>query len=228
VVGTDGLHSAVRGLVFGPDAEFVRHLGLYVATLPLDRPATDPTTVVMHNTPGRSASVHPVRGNALAAFIFRSPAVPGLGHHDTERHRQIVLDAYAGGGWQLPDLLDRVRTADDLYFDSVSQVRLPTWSRGRVALLGDSASCVSLFGDGSSLAMTGAATLAEALAATPDDHAAAFHAYEARHRALVTPRQRSHVLASALLVPGTRGGLAVRNLAARLFSRAPVPELDRA
>jgi 2-polyprenyl-6-methoxyphenol hydroxylase-like FAD-dependent oxidoreductase len=228
VVGTDGLHSAVRGLAFGPDAQFVRHLGLYVATLPLDRPATDPTTVVMHNTPGRSVSVHPVRGNALAAFIFRGPAVPGLGPHDIDRHRRIVLDTYAVGGWELPDLLERVRTADDLYFDSVSQVRLPTWSRGRVALLGDSASCVSLFGDGSSLAMTGAVTLAEALAATPDDHAAAFRAYETRHRVQVTPRQRGHRLASALIVPGTRGGIAARNLGARLFSRVPVPELDRA
>jgi 2-polyprenyl-6-methoxyphenol hydroxylase-like FAD-dependent oxidoreductase len=64
--------------------------------------------------------------------------------------------------WRVPELLDRVRAADDLYFDSVSRVQVPTWSRGRIGLIGDAASCVSLFGDGSSLAMVGAFTLADA------------------------------------------------------------------
>ena len=218
VVGADGLHSTVRGLVFGPEADYVRHVGFYVATLPLGRPATDPAAVVMHNLPGRSVSVHPVRGNAVAAFIFRGPALPALDHWDTDAHRQVVLDAYRGGGWEVPDLLDRLRAAEDLYFDSVSQVRLPTWSRGRVALTGDAATCLSLFGNGSSLAITGAHTLAEALATAPD-HATAFRAYETRHRALASSRQRDYVVAGALLVPATRAGIAVRNLAARLLAR---------
>lgn len=226
VVGADGLHSTVRTLVFGPEKAFVHHLGLYIATLPLGRPAADPTTILMYNTPGRSLTVHPVRGNSGAAFIFRGPARPGLDHRDVDAHKQIILDAYAGDGWQppvLPELLDRLRAADDLYFDSISQVRLPAWSRGRVALLGDAASCVSLFGDGSSLAMIGATTLAEALSATPDDHTAAFRAYETRHRKVSNPRQRGHVLAAALLVPATHTGITVRNLTACLLPRVPAP-----
>src|SRR3984885_6672266 len=78
VVGADGLHSAVRRTVFGPESRYVRHLGMYVATLPLGRPAADPGTVLMYNMPGRSVSVHPANGSAMAAFIFRSPAIPGL------------------------------------------------------------------------------------------------------------------------------------------------------
>ncbi|MGB9279873.1 MAG: FAD-dependent monooxygenase [Pseudonocardiaceae bacterium] len=219
-IGADGLHSAVRGMVFGPEADCVRHLGLYVATLPLHRPATDPNTVVMYNTPGRAVAVHPVRGDAGAAFIFRGSAIPGLDHRDTGWHKRIVLDAYRDGGWELPDLLDRLRAAPEVYFDSVSQLRLPTWSQGRVALLGDAAASLSLFGDGSSLAMIGALTLAEALAATPDDHGTAFRAYEKRHRVLANSRQRGHHAAGALLVPATRTGITVRNLAARLFPRS--------
>lgn len=226
VVGTDGLHSTVRALVFGPETEFVRHLGLYVATLWLGRPAAEPTTILMYNAPGRSLTVHPVRGSAGAAFIFRGPARPGLDHRDVDAHKRIILDAYAGNSWQppvLPELLDRLRAADDLFFDSVSQVRLPAWSRGRVTLLGDAASCVSLFGDGSSLAMIGATTLAETLAATPEDHTAAFRAYETRHRKVSRPHQRGHVLAAALLVPATQAGITVRNLTARLLPRVPDP-----
>lgn len=224
VIGADGLHSAVRGLAFGPEADCVRHLGLYVATLPLGHAAADPGTVLLHSMPGRSVAIHPARGNAGAAFIFRGPAIPALDHRDTDQHKQIVLGAYRGdGGWQLPDLLDRLRVATDLYFDAVSQVRLPAWSRGRVALVGDAAATVSLFGDGSSLAMIGGYTLAEALATTPGDHTSALRAYETRHRALAHSRQRGYTIAAALLVPTTRTGITVRNLAARLLPRPPAP-----
>ncbi|MET3721197.1 MULTISPECIES: hypothetical protein [unclassified Arthrobacter] len=108
---------------------------------------------------------------------------------------------------ELPDLRGQVCAADDLYFDAVSQVRLPGWSRGRVTLLGDAASCVSLVGDGSSLAMTGATTLAGALAGTPGDPTTALRGYESHHRKLANSGQRGHVLAAALLVPATRTGL---------------------
>lgn len=226
VVGADGLHSTVRTLVFGPEKGFVHHLGLYIATLRLGRPAADPTTILMYNAPGRSLTVHPVRGNSGVGFIFRGPAIPGLDHRDTDTHKRITLNAYADDSWQppdLPDLQDRLRATDDLYFDSISQVRLPAWSRGRVTLLGDAASCVSLFGDGSSLAMIGATTLAETLAATPDDHTAAFHTYETRHRKVSNPRQRGHVLAAALLIPATHTGITVRNLTTRLLPHVPAP-----
>jgi len=221
VAGADGLHSAVRRLIFGPASGYVRHLGMYVATLPLERPAADPATVLMYNMPGRSVSVHPANGNAMAAFIFRSPAIPGLDNRDTTACKQIVLDAYRGGGWELPALLDRLNAADDLYFDSVSQVRLPAWSSGRVTLLGDAASCMSLFGNGSSLAITGAATLARALGAAPGDHATAFREYETRHRVRIRPAQRGRLIAGALLVPPNRAGITARNLAIRLLARQP-------
>jgi 2-polyprenyl-6-methoxyphenol hydroxylase-like FAD-dependent oxidoreductase len=216
VVGTDGLHSAVRRLSFGAETEFVRHMGIYVATLPIGTPAEDRHEVLMYNAPGTAVSVHPSTGQALAAFMFRSPAVPDYNHRDTAQHRRLLTTAFAGGAWRVPELLDRVRASDDLYFDSVSQVRLPEWSRGRVVLLGDAASCVSLFGDGSTLAMAGAATLADELAATPKDHGSALRRYEHSHRARVEPKQRNVSSAAAMLIPATRGGIHARNLALKL------------
>lgn len=174
----------------------------------------------MYNTPGRLVSVHPSRGVALAAFIFRGGPVPGFDHRDVEQHKGIVADAYAGAGWRVPELLDQLRRTDELYFDSVSQVRLPAWSRGRIGLLGDAASCVSLFGDGSSLAMAGAFTLARVLSdgfATTDTVGAALRRYETEHRRLVGPKQRGIGRATALLIPRTRAGIAFRNLAVRAW-----------
>lgn len=217
VIGADGLHSMTRRLAFGPESEFVRHMGLYVATMPLNGPAEHERDVVMHNSPGRMVAIHPVRGRALAAFIFRSPAVEGFNHRDIEQHKRILTDAYAGDGWRVPELLDQARAAEDLWLDSVSQVRLDCWANGRVALVGDAASSVSLFGDGSTLAMAGAYTLAEELAATPADPQSAFARYEAKHRILVDPRQGNVAMAAALMVPATRSGIAARNLASRLW-----------
>jgi 2-polyprenyl-6-methoxyphenol hydroxylase-like FAD-dependent oxidoreductase len=218
VVGADGLHSVTRRAAFGPESEFVEHLGIYVATVPMGEPSDHPHDVLMYNTPGRLVSIHPSRGNALAAFIFRSPAIADFDYRDMAQHKRIVTEAYAGAGWRVPELLDRLAKADDIYFDSVSVVRVPSWARGRVALLGDAASCVSLFGDGSCLAMAGAFTLAEALAATTD-HDTALRRYETVHRRLVQPRQRRVNRAAGLLIPKTRLGIAARNLVARLVLR---------
>jgi 2-polyprenyl-6-methoxyphenol hydroxylase-like FAD-dependent oxidoreductase len=220
VIGADGLHSTTRRLAFGPESEFVRHMGLYVATMQLNGPADNQQDVVLHNAPGRLASVHPVHGRALAAFIFRHPEVDGFDHRDLAQHKRILTDAYAGGRWREPEQLAQARATGDLWFDSVSQVRLDSWAERRIALLGDAASSVSLFGDGSTLAMAGAHTLAEELAATPADPQSAFARYEARHRTLVDPRQGNVATAAAMMVPATRAGIVARNLASRFWPAA--------
>jgi 2-polyprenyl-6-methoxyphenol hydroxylase-like FAD-dependent oxidoreductase len=215
VVGADGLHSRVRELVFGTG--FIEHLGLYVATVDLAGAVEDEHAVLIHNTPGRSATVHPVTGCGGAGFIFRSPEIAGLDRGDTAWQRQVVAAAYAGMGWRVPELLEQLRTAEDVYFDSVSRVRLDRWSQGRIALVGDAASCVSLFGEGSSLAIAGGATLADAVAGHRDDPATALRVYEQKHRRLVTPRQRMMGPSSRLIVPATAAGILARNSAMRVW-----------
>jgi len=223
VVGADGLHSAVRRLAFGPERDFVQHMGVFIATMPFDGSLDFAREVVMHNAPGRAIALHPSRGGGIAAFMFRGAMPPGFDHRDTAQHKMLLENAFRGGGWRVPELLDRMRAVDDLYFDSVSRVRMPHWSRGRVTLVGDAASCVSLFGEGSSLAMAGAFTLAESLteaigeAGTEAGMAAALARYEKAHRVLVEPKQRAVSVAAALMVPASRPGIVARNIASRLW-----------
>lgn len=220
VVGADGLHSVTRRLAFGPEQDFIRHMGMYAATLRIDEPFGTDREVLIYNTPGRAVSVHPARGHAVAAFIFRRTSVPGYDHRDAGLHKRLVAEAFADAGWRVPELLDLVRVGDDLYFDSVSQVRLPRWSKGRVTLAGDAASCLSLFGDGSTLAMAGAHTLARELAAAPSDSQRAFDRYETAHRAVVAPKLNGYRLGAAMLLPSTRAGILTRNTVVRAMRAA--------
>lgn len=216
VVGADGLHSRVRRLAFGPESQFRAHLGLYIATMPLDATTAD-RTVLMHNAPGRSVAIHPATGREIAAFIFRHPARSTSRAQDMNQDKQLVLAIYSGMEWRVPELLDRVANSEDFYFDSVSRVRLDSWTRGRTVLVGDATTCVSLLGEGSSMAIAGAANLAHELGNQPREPATALNRYEHNHRKRLAKGQHGLAIASRLLVPATRAGITARNIPFRLW-----------
>ncbi len=214
VVGADGLHSTVRRLAFGPETDFVFPLGIYIATVLVPGEGGRDDAVIMHNQPNAALALHPGSGRPGAGFLFRSSATVDPRDHDGVD--ELVSGVYRGMGWRAPELLGSYLAAGDRYFDAVSRVRVPVWSRGRVGLLGDAASCVSLFGEGSSAALAGAATLAELLVDAPREVNPTLLRYQATHAPLVRRGQRGAATAARLLIPATRGGLALRNRALRL------------
>ncbi|MEU3620055.1 FAD-dependent monooxygenase [Streptomyces sp. NPDC006872] len=221
VVGADGMHSTVRRLVFGPERQFVSDLGLYGATVPLEPDAIeDPSEMTMLTVPNRMLVVHPSRTTPLAIFTFRAAQPAPHDRKNIALHKQTVADAYADvRWWRAPELVAAFLDHPAPFLDPLTAIRVPSWSRGRVVLLGDAAAATALLGDGSSMAMAGAYALAEELAAHPGDHARAFAAYESRLRREVGPRQRRVGLLSRLMVPRTRPGLAVRNAVGRAVGR---------
>ena len=194
VIGADGLHSAVRAQIFGPETEFVHHLGTYIAFWTVPNYLGQQDWALAHNEADRSAGIRPVHGNseAIVYFSFQSAAIE-YDYRDVERQKQIVRDRAAGMGWEVATLVALLDDSPDFYFDSCSQVRLDSWSRGRIGLLGDAAFCPSpLTGQGTGLALVGAYVLAGELAAADGDYAAGLANYEARMRDWVL---RTHELA---------------------------------
>lgn len=223
VIGADGVHSRTRSLLFGPESGYARHLGLYIGgMLVADLPDT-PQVVQHYNLPGRSVTIHPARGVPMIAFIFRSPRLPEFDHRDLDQHRRMILQRYADARWRTPELLGYVRTAPDIYFDAVTRIALRSWSSGRVVLVGDAASSVSLLGDGSTKAIIGAHTLAHELAACRD-HSLAFRRYQHEHARRISPGWQVRAT-TAFLVPKTRIGIGVRDRVLRtaLARRQPSP-----
>lgn len=194
VVGADGAHSSTRRLVFGPEKDYLTHLGTYLSVwtapnfLGLDR------WQVFHQMPGSSwgGGVMSVRGNEEVRVYmgFESERPIEYDHRDTAAQKKIMADALAGGGWVLPELLETMWAAPDFHFDSMAQVHMDSWSKGRVVLLGDAGYCGSpLSGQGTSMAIVGAYVLAGELKAAAGDHRAAFANYEKELRGYVAANQ---------------------------------------
>lgn len=212
VIGADGLHSGVRRLVFGEESRFVRHLGYHLAGWDLPNDLGLDTVPRQYNVPGRMASVaahHRDPDRAGAFLVFASPRLDYDGN-DVERQKELVAAAFRGLRWHVPRLLETLRDAPELYFDSISRVSVPQWSAGRVALLGDAAWGVTLGGMGVGTGIVGAYVLAGELAAAAGNSRAAFAAYERRMRTYAARWQRG-ASPGKFLAPRTSGGLWLRN-----------------
>ncbi|MEU1420776.1 FAD-dependent monooxygenase [Kitasatospora sp. NPDC005751] len=213
VVGADGLHSTVRRLAFGPEQRFVRHLGYYAATWQLPNYLGLPPGSVGLNVPGRLAAVgadHRDRTRAGAFFLFASPELP-YDRHDQEQQKALLADAFAGLGWEVPRLLESLREAPELYFDSISRADVPAWSAGRIALVGDAACGATIGGMGTGTAMVAAYVLAGELARARGDHRTAFARYEDAVRGYAEGCQRGGDRTGPFLAPGTAAGLRLRD-----------------
>jgi len=214
VLGADGMHSAVRRLVFGPEQDWIRHLGLYVAIIDMPGEADAKAERInpMYSYPGHMAGIARFKDKAIGILMFASDPID-YDYRDVEAQKKILFDQFADcHAWKVQPILDAMRADPAIYFDSVSQIHMPTWHQGRVALVGDAAHCASpLAGRGTSLAMTGAQFLAEELERPKGDHVTAFQRYEARQRPYVEFAQGTVKGGGALLVPPTEEAIAARN-----------------
>ncbi|AEM86151.1 FAD-dependent monooxygenase [Streptomyces violaceusniger] len=213
VVGADGMHSHTRESLFGPEEQFHRYLGYCFAIFTMPNTFGLSREVVMWNTPGKAAALYAVGDNdEVHAFLnFHQPEPPLDALRNPDAQRDLVATVFAGAGWEVPGMVNALRDADDLFFDTAGQIRMPHWSSGRVALVGDAAYAPSfLTGQGSSLALVGAYMLANALA-THRDHTAAFAAYERDVREFVAVNQALVDTGGATLFPTTAQALEQRN-----------------
>jgi 2-polyprenyl-6-methoxyphenol hydroxylase-like FAD-dependent oxidoreductase len=225
VIGADGLHSRTRELLLGPEEQFHRYLGYCFAVFTMRNTLGLSHETLMWNTPGRAAALYAVGDDdEVHAFLnFAHPEPPYDAFRNPEAQRDLVAKVFADAGWEVPGMLAALHDADDLFFDAVSQIRMPRWSSGRVALVGDAAYAPSfLTGQGTSLALVGAYMLAGSLA--DRDHAAGFAAYEHNTREFVTMNQGLVGAGDAALFPTTARALEQRNDMLRNLSTMPSGE----
>jgi 2-polyprenyl-6-methoxyphenol hydroxylase-like FAD-dependent oxidoreductase len=223
VIGADGQHSNVRAKVFGPEAEFVKKLGLHASIFTVPNRLNLDYSGHLFSAPGSVAGVYSARRNAEArALMFFDGVEDSYDYRDVAQQKRLVKQRFAGQGWCVPQLLADMEIAPDFYFDSVCQVRLEHWAKGRVALLGDAAYCASpLSGMGTGMAVVGAYVLANELKLAATDHRQAFARYQQKMQPFADASQAMALKAVNGFVPASPVMIWLRNLMMKLLPLMP-------
>lgn len=225
LIGADGLHSVVRKLVFGPQPRFERRLGYVVAAFEArGYRQRDEDVYLIYGQPGRMVGRFTQREDRtlfLLVFAAQDASLP----ETLDAQKAMLRKVYGRCGWECAEVLTELDRTDQLYFDRVSQIRMPNWSHGRVALIGDAAFCVSLLaGQGSALAMISAYVLAGELASAHGQYHEAFARYDTLLRNYIDRKQRGAERFAGAFAPKTGAGMFLRNLVVRTFA---IPGLAR-
>jgi 2-polyprenyl-6-methoxyphenol hydroxylase-like FAD-dependent oxidoreductase len=223
VIAADGLHSGARRLVFGPEENYVTQLGQCFGFFDVENRLRLDHCGMAYIDAGRTAALQGIDPDqpARASFFLSDPRLE-FDYRDTEGNKRLFARRYAEMGWEVPHLLEGLAAAPEVYFDSIAQVHLDSYARGRICLTGDAAWCASpRSGMGTTLAVVGAYVLAQELRRGGGDYAAAFERYQRLLEPYVARCQQSAIdavrverLSSGRLTP-------LRNVALRML-RIPV------
>jgi len=222
IVGADGLHSNVRSLVFGGEEQFEKYYGFYTSSFTIENFSYEGKAFSMYNVPCKQVAVYSFKENKTAAFfVFTSPEKLLYGYHDIEKQKQLLKDEFIDIGWKCPELLSKIDATTDFYFDSISQIKMAHWSKGRVALVGDACYCPSLLsGKGSTLAIVGAYVLAGELKLANGDYKTAFDRYENMMKPFIEKKQKAAQVFAKSFIPKSNFGIWLRN---RVFNLMSLP-----
>lgn len=213
VFGCDGIHSVVRRLWFGHEAEYSHFLQAYFSISIAGKLLIKQKTMQMYNEPDKAIMLNAYKNKTDIIFCFHSDTEIPYDYRDVAGQRQIILNKFAGSDWRTAELLDEVQQADNFYFDKFCQIKMPAWTKGRVALVGDAGYCASpAAGMGASLSIAGAAALADALEKHEGDFDLAFADYNQNLRPFIEEVQAAAELnVKENFIPRTDEAIRKRN-----------------
>jgi 2-polyprenyl-6-methoxyphenol hydroxylase-like FAD-dependent oxidoreductase len=213
VFGCDGFHSAVRRIWFGHEAQYAHFLGQYFSITIVDKLLIERNTAQMFNVPGKAVMLNAYKNKTDIIFAFATDGEVPYDRRDQAQQRQTIAEQFTGAGWRTPELLAEMQGSTSFYFDKLGQIRMPSWTMGRVALVGDAGYCASpAAGRGGSLALDGAAALAKAMRTRDGNHELAFRDYDEGLRPFIEEIQEQAVtFGLESLVPLTEEAINARN-----------------
>lgn len=218
VVAADGVRSRTRSLIIGDEAR-IRSLNLYSCWFTIPRAASDTAWARWYHAPrGRSMLLRPDNVGTTRVSMWFVSTSSGYERLSADEQKALFARTFADAGWEAPRVLEAMAGADDVYFDLISQVMAPRWSRGRSAIVGDAAYCPSpVSGMGANLALVGAYVLAGELSRR-SNHREAFAAYEALMRPFVDQVQKLPPGVPRIAHPQTRLGISILHGVLRVAS----------
>ncbi|TCD00019.1 FAD-binding monooxygenase [Pedobacter frigidisoli] len=212
VFGCDGIHSAVRKIWFGAESEYVHFLGQYFAIAIANKLLVKAGTYQMYAEPNKGLALYAYNNKTDIIFTFRLEKEISYDFRNQEQLKQIVFEQMQGMSWRTPELKAELLNSKSFYFDKFCQVKMPSWTKGRVALVGDAGYCASpAAGMGGSLAIIGATALADAFEKHNGNFELAFNDYNKDLHPFIAEVQAGAVEMLDQLLPRTEEEVRWRN-----------------
>jgi 2-polyprenyl-6-methoxyphenol hydroxylase-like FAD-dependent oxidoreductase len=182
---------------------------------------------VCYATPGKQVARFALRDDrTMFLFVFATDQAPQIDPGDDRLPKELLRARFNREEWECPMILSALDGCGDLYFDQVSQIRMNTWSLGRVALVGDAAFCPSLIsGRGAALSMLAAYVLAGELSKRKERPEEAFRHYQRFLRYFIIEKQAGAEQLAVSFVPQTPFDLFLRNQFSKAFSISFIAKL---
>lgn len=178
VFGCDGIHSAIRKMWFGKESAFAHFMGQYFSIAVVNKLLVQNGTYQMYSEPNKGVALYAHNDKTDVIFTFRTENEIIYDFRNQQQLKEIVFLQMKGMGWRTPELQRELLNSSSFYFDKFCQIKMPSWTKGRIALVGDAGYCASpAAGMGGSLAIIGATALADAFVLFQDDYQSAFHLY---------------------------------------------------
>lgn len=148
VVGADGLQSSTRKMAWGSEGEQerIKGLGMYTGYFSMPRGETDTLwRRWFHTTRRRGVMLRPDEQNGrttVSMYVVndedsRLMQAASRENKGVEMQKRLLEEYFCDAGWESKRILQEMMTADDFYYSLVGQVKMDSWSKGRVVLLGD-------------------------------------------------------------------------------------------
>lgn len=219
LVGTDGIHSRVRELIFSEESRYLRYMGYQTASFMFENEEIRKKLggqCQMLTVPRRTVGVYPLQNGKLATFLV---------HQTSDEERPVspcdtLKRQYGDLDWIVSEILEHCDGVDSIYYDQVAQIEMPQWSRGRVTLVGDACGAPSLLaGQGASLAMAGAYVLAQKLR-NEDPIEEGLARYEEHMKPEIQKKQADGRRTAKWLFPPSQWYITIRNIGLKV-ARVP-------
>lgn len=219
VFGCDGMHSGVRKIWFGDETEYAHFMNAYFSLTIVNKLLVKQKTMQMYNVPDKAITLNAYNNKTDIIFCFYSEKEIPYDYRDIEQQRKIISEQFSGQSWRTSQLLEEVEKSKNFYFDKFCQIKMPSWTKGRVALVGDAGYCASpAAGMGASLSMNGAAALADALEEHNGDFHLAFEDYNKNLRPFIEEVQATAELnVKENFIPRTEEEIRKRNAQTQPF-----------
>jgi 2-polyprenyl-6-methoxyphenol hydroxylase-like FAD-dependent oxidoreductase len=213
IFGCDGIHSIVRKLWFGEESQFSQFLKMYFSITIVNKLLIKENTTQMYSEPGKTVMLNAYNGKTDICLAYFAEQETPYDYRNEDQQREMIMEAFKTTGWRVPELLNEVQQSTSFYFDKLCHIKMPNWTKGRVALVGDAGYCPSpAAGRGGSLAIDGAAALADAFEKCNGDYKLAFEEYNTSFHPFVEEIQEGVVNYNLdALIPKTEEEIRRRN-----------------